>query len=371
MKRVFILLSLLAVFTAACQKRDAAERGDDFSDAPWAVNTSLQVPIAMGLDNLFDVKTDSKAAVNSLSGVKFGVLAVDLNADPSVPETEDWSVLLKDKIATLGAGGWSQFVKPNGDPVTYYYPLETAYRFNYSFYAYRTSDAEDESAFAINDDFTKEVALGSTDVLWAKSEATEMPDFPGVTGFNSDYIRKARAQYFTAWSSYAPSLHFSHLTTALHFYVVAETAAAEATLKEVSVTDLVLSQVYTSATLDVTTGALTEKGEKGNLTMVDQVVPAYNGGEGAEYGEGFFILPGTEAMTVNFTIRVPDPQAAGGYREYRRETPYSVTPPSGGFVAGRAYRFRILVKEMMNLSAQLSLEDWQTDENIEVIDPFK
>lgn len=369
MKKVFILLSALLALAVSCQKHDAIGAKDDFSDAPWAVDRSLQVPITLGMDDMFSVKANTKAAVTSMTDVKFGVLAVDTSATVTYP-AHDWSILLKDKIAMMGNDGWSKFVKPDGSDVTYYYPLETTDQFNYSFYAYRTTDEDNADAYAVVGDvengFTKDVVIGFTDVLWAKSVAdTLIRESPAdtVAGFNADYIRKARLWYPGTWqTTYAPVLHFNHLTTALHFYVVAESVDAEATLTEVSLSNLTLYGVYTGAQLDVMSGTLAATGNKGSLVMASNpVVPVYNGNDGTEFGTGFFILPTTEAMSVNFTMIIPDAQGVDGEREYRRASPYAITPPTGGFQAGKSYKFRIIVKDLVTISAKVDLEGWDED----------
>ncbi len=365
MKKVLFILSAVAFIAVACQKNDVG-RKDDFSDAPWATNPNLRVPIQIGMDNLFDVKTNTKAAIEDLAGVRFGVLVVD-QAPTIVDPDEDWSVLLKDKIAVQGTDGLSQFVTADGTPITYFYPLETHNVYNYSFYAYRASDSVEEEAFVIGDDYKKEVELGDADILWAKSHASPLPNIDpeadDITGFNADYFRKARYWYPDSWENYKPILHFNHLTAALHFYVVAETAEAETTLTNVSVSDLTLYNVYTNAVLDVIEGTLTAQGDKGelDLSMDAPVVPVHNSNKGVECGSGFFILPTEDPMSVNFTINVPVSQTETGAetQPYRRTEPYVITPPVGGFQAGKSYRFRIIVRDLVDISAKMELEAWE------------
>ena len=379
MKRVLLSAACLLAVISACNKNDvvADKVLDDYSDAPWAVDPSLRVPIQLNMGDLFDVKT-TKAAINSLDNVRLGILAVDL------VNTADWSELLKDKIAVVDGSGMTQFISADGAPLTYYYPLETPTLHNYAFYGYRTSNETGQEAFNLNDGYTKDVEIGYTDVLWAKSEAEELvnPETPSekLTGFNADYIRKARVWYSGSWMQYAPTLRFLHLTTALHFNAVAETSEAADSFKDednnplVTISNIVVSGVYTSAELDVISGDLTAtESVKGELTVLPDtpVMPTYNQNDdnvnvGTECGTGLFILPTEDPIYVNFTITMPD--AIAGSREYRRAEPYLITPPSGGFVAGKAYRFRIIVKDLVTVQAKLELEDWDwTGNNDDVI----
>lgn len=381
MKRLLLSAACLLAVISACNKNDvvADKVLDDYSDAPWAVDPSLRVPIQLNMGDLFDVKT-TKAAIDSLDNVRLGILAVDL------VNTADWSELLKDKIAVVDSIGMAKFISADGAPLTYYYPLETPTLHNYAFYGYRTSNETGQEAFKLNDGYTKDVKIGYTDVLWAKSVAEDLvnPDPTSsetVTGFNADYIRKARVWYSGSWMLYAPTLRFKHLTAALHFNAVAETEDAAKTFVDkqgnplVTISDIVVSGVDTTAVLNVISGELSPVGGKASLKVLPDtgVVPAYNvvgtKNIGSECGDGLFILPPEDPedpIYVNFTITMPD--AIAGSRTYRRAEPYEITPPSGGFVAGKAYRFRIFVKDLVTVQAKLELEDWDwTGNNDDVI----
>lgn len=378
MKRVLLSAACLLAVISACNKNDvvADKVLDDYSDAPWAVDPSLRVPIQLNMGDLFDVKT-TKAAIDSLDNVRLGILAVDLD------NKLGWYELLKNKIAVVDSVGMTQFITAAGQKKFYYYPLEDPDNHNYTFYGYHTSDATTQEAFDLDTDYTKAVEIGHTDVLWAKSSAQELerpegrPDTEpaSVTGFNAEYIRKARVWYSGSWMQYyAPTLRFKHLTTALHFNAVAETSEAAESFGTaenplVTISNIVVSGVYKSAQLDVISGDLTATGSVGELTVLPNtpVRPTYDVDKvGTECGDGLFILPTEDPIYVNFTITMPD--AIAGSREYRRADPYLITPPSGGFVAGKAYRFRIIVKDLVTVQAKLELEDWDwTDNNDDVI----
>jgi len=384
MKRLFLFLAAASVIFAGCQKQAVTTAPvDDYSDAPWAVDESLAVPIVFGGET-FSVKT-TKAALTSMTDVEFGVLAVDLadmkhwalQGDQTKEEEFDNAVLLFNKVAKKGDDAFAEFV----DGV-HYYPLETLRPHNYTFYGYRASDdnlANNADAFkpvlkqTENDTtYTIAASVGYADIIWAKAECTAPISYEDVSymGYNSQYSRVARIVYGSGWTTYAPNLVFSHLTAALHFNVVAANAEAEASFGEdlVKVKNLVvggydvdatapLATIHTAATLDILKGTITAGQTVASLpvsagtSIVPKVYdPAHP--EDTEFGKGLFILPQTEDQAVKFSIDTPT-------GTYTPPKPFKVTPPAGGFVAGKSYRFRIIVKSLERIQIKVELENWE------------
>lgn len=374
MKKFIIFTSAIFVLAASCAKKGMDPCPvDDFTDAPWAIDESKAVPILLSSGDGFSVRT--KAPVNSLDGVQFGVLALDADkADKWAPEHE--SVALYNKVAKKGSDGYAQFIKPNGAPITYYYPLVTLDENNYSFYGYRTSNdlvQNNSSAFDGYFDagtFKVDVAIDSVDVLWAKSTApvlTKEGESASYNGFNTKYVRQSRIWYPGSWlTDYTPKFQFAHLTAALHFLITAEDDYAAATfiengVKLVTVSNLRVDGVYKQATLDVLSGALTSVGSKGETVIVaDPTVPTASGNE---CGTGLFILPMTtaelasEPLKINFDLSFPNP-GIDTPKTYTPENYLTLTPPAGGFVAGKSYTYRIIVKSLEKVRIQLELIDW-------------
>ena len=374
MKKFLILTSaILAVFASCAKKGLDPLPVDDFSDAPWALDETKAVPILLSGGDQFSVKT--KAPVHTLDGVQFGVLALDMTKSAKwAPDHE--SVALYNKVATKGADGYAQFVNPYG-PITYYYPLVTVEENNYSFYGYRSSNdlvadnPHAQDGYFADGTFKVDVVIDSVDVLWAKSpEApvlTKAGESGSYNGFNTKYVRMSRLWYPGTWKTdYSPKFTFNHLTTALHFLVVAETADAAASFVEngeklVTVENVCIDGVYKQAVLDVFAGTLTSVGSKGK-TLID-AEPTLPTAAGSEYGTGLFLLPMSSAelaatpLKISFDINFPNPG---------NDTPttYSyndldLTPPTGGFLAGKSYTYRIIVKSLEKINIQLELVDWE------------
>lgn len=372
-------LAALAI-VVACSKDGPRDAGD----TSWAYDLTKAVPIVFGTGSSFSVK--SKAAIESLEGVEFGVLALDLAKEgqwnQANPEQAE-NVLLMNKVAK-GVSSNAQFITTEGENVTYYYPLETLDSHDYSFFAYHTSDVSVTASPAVHElssngvSFIKSVAIGTTDVLWAKAEAT--PFVAGgvtYTGFNTDYQRMARRTWPDTWlENYAPKFTFKHVTTALHFNIVAEDANAAATFisadgaAQVTVRDLRVFSASEAglpgvATLDVLSGRLTAGDASGAYEPVsfapvsEPVLPTVpTAGSINEYGTGLFLVPTTDQLRVSFTVDAPtgsfspsDESGLGGYSLN--------APTDDGFEAGKSYTFRIVVRSLEDIRIVLELAEWQ------------
>ncbi len=370
---------LCCVLLAGCAKSNLPTPWvDDFADAPWAADLTKKVPI---LFNMGGTSFGTKAAVESIEDVQFGVLAVDVGetARAGWADNNDWQILLRGKAAYAHSGQASFIERSGADvvPVNYYYPLET-YADNddsvedrrYAFFGYRTSDArlqDDETVFDLDFDgthFTKTVQIDTTDILWASAYCDTLYNSESTAwtlGFNSDFSRTARKWYPSAWMSYMPTLRFNHLTAALHFKLYAADAEAEASFVNaggdtlVTVSNLQVSSLPTQATLDVLTGTLTPvEGSADTLSI--------NGGSvmptvaGVEYGHGLFIVPTTDDIYVSFTLNTP-------VGSFTPAEPYKVSL-TGGFIAGKSYTFRIVVKSLESVVINVELQPWEPADNL-------
>lgn len=371
-----IVICSAALLAAACSKSVMPEAPSAMPQEEWVNNESLLVPISFGQDNYSII---SKAAITpeTVEGTQFGIYGVDLGTD------EEWgadvkSVLMYNKVGqyTVADGKSTiQFVDETGAPASYYYPLVTEN--NFTFYGYHTSNSlitEDPAAqngYWEGDAFYTDVKLGSVDVLWAKASAHDISgkDENGedmtVQGFNASYSRWSRKWYPDSYSDHEPSFTFSHLTSALHFYAVAEDADAEATLDgKLSIYNLYIKNLPAVARLCI---ADKSGEEEGTLAAVgdNDTLYMYNGadylnlsvypkaGAGAEIGEGLFILPqSAEGMTVNFNLLNPD----GSLYLVTRDLP---KPANGVFEAGKSYEFKIIVKSIEEIVIQAIVKSWE------------
>ena len=335
----------------------------------WVTDLTKAVPIILGTGPSSGVKT--KAAITSLSDVEFGVLALDIVSKDELFRTE---------VARGGASEAQFFSKTNGANITKYYPLYNPDGNNYSFFAWHTSDtkvASQKSIFDLDEGtYTKTFEIGQVDVLWAKADATPfVVNEITYNGFNAEYQRTARKYYSSTFDNYLPKLTFKHLTAALHFMVVAEDADAAATfinIKDneelVHMTDLKIYSVSESgipaeASLDVISGELTTVSQANNLAIAaeEPLLPEVTA---HEFGAGLFIMPTSENLRVQFTLNVPTgnftPTDGTGVG-------YPLNAPEGGFVAGKSYTYKIIIRSLEDISIKLDLEEWidaEIDDNV-------
>ncbi len=368
----------LCILLTGCAKAPLQAWVDDFADAPWAADPSLKVPV---LFNTGGASFGTKAALESMEGVQFGILALDLGetAQEGWTDNDDWQILLDGKAA-YARDGQASFIERVADqvvPVSYYYPLETfadnddsVEDRRYTFFGYRTSDVpleDDATVFDLDFDgahFTKTVQIDTTDIIWASASCDTLRKEDGsawALGYNSDFSRTARKWYPAMWRSYMPTLHFRHLTAALHFVIYAADAEAEASFTGasgealVTVSGLQVSSLPTRATLDVVGGVLTADEESlGTLTPGDvHVMPL---AAGAEFGNGLFVVPTTDDIFVSFTLNTP-------VGTYTPAQPYKVSVP-GGLIAGKSYTFRIVVQSLESVIINVELQPWEPAENL-------
>ena len=379
-KSTFIILGLAAVLTVACSKKHAPEQPQTpvIEQEEWVSNESLPVPISIG-QNTLDAALTKAAPITdeNIGGTLFGVFGVDLEADGAWSETAE-QVLLYDKYAKFEADKM-QFVEATGD-VQYYYPLIT--RFNYTFYGFHTSSETDFTAYKNDfngtfegDALYTEIPLGRTDILWAKASATDITgklkeeDAVETTlkGFNAKYARYSRRWYPGTYTDYQPLLTYQHLTSALHFYAVAEDEEAYNTLNgKVTVKNLSVIGIPTTAKLCIASKSAEGEGvleplvpatatdslKMHNLAGVtDGLGVTPTTGAGTEIGEGMFIIPQTAAgIEVSFTLTSPN-----GDVYFKDSIP---VPQGGSFEAGKFYNFKILVRSLEEIVINADLSGW-------------
>ena len=353
MKKLLFLCAFAALLAAGCAKTISQETETIYPDAPWVNDESLPVPIEFG-DTPYGAMT--KDAIVDLAGVEFGVLAYD---------TATNAELLKNVVARGGGNNVrASFITPSGD-ITYYYPLPTQDPDNnYSFFAYHVTEeliADNATAHNLTSGYTVDVAIDTTDVLWAKSEATPLV-YSGETinGFNAKYARYNR-KFFN--NEYLPKLTFEQKTTALHIYAKAIDADAAATFKDgdlnlLELASLSLGGVFTQAVLDVTSGVITGSAT-GTLTHDQKrVVPTV---AGVEYGNGFFILPTDGDLTLTYSLNVAKSKQGSTVNYSTFSDSLTLTQPQGGFVAGKSYRLNIVFRSLESIGIVADIEPWIVD----------
>ena len=383
-KNLLIILGAAAVLTVACSKKYAPEQPQApvIEQEEWVLNESLPVPITIGQQTLDAALTKAAPITDvNIDGTLFGVFGVDLAGEAAWSETAE-QVLLYDKYAKF-ADNKMQFVEAAGD-VTYYYPLIT--RFNYTFYGFHTSSETDFTAYKNDfngtfegDALYTEIPLGRTDILWAKASATDITgklkeeDAEDTTlqGFNARYARYSRRWYPATYTDYQPLLTYQHLTSALHFFAVAEDEDAYnsffkdgepmVTIKNLSVIGIPttgkLCIASKSGEGEGTLEALAPATATDSLKMhnlagaTDDLGIVPTTGAGAEIGEGMFIIPQDAAgIEVSFTLTSPN-----GDVYFKNSIP---VPQGGSFEAGKFYNFKILVRSLEEIVINADLSGW-------------
>ena len=407
MKKYLFIAAAALVAMAACNK--APQAVDPESELPqsgpaWLYDQSKPVPILFGGQDVTTkasgmiVNDDTTDPANVVSGnfkdIEFGVLGVDLTRLGDANNTDTDKILLAgvvgankvltdQDVAEGGAypgaiAGTTVVTFPEGQNGSYYYPMfsknDAGVTKNYTFFAYRTENEPAEGhadmTFIQNETtFYKSVSFGDTDILWAKAEATPLED--NTTGFNAAYVRKAM-EAGNFYSTYAPKFHFAHLTAAFKFVVKAYNQRAEDTLDgNLSVTGITVRGVYSSATLNINEGTFQATGNPNTDLEVsyeedpqNPFYPKYNNGNGTLFGSPLFTLPTIDYGTAGYTpeavvsLALPNDQTL--------EVVLPINAPQGGFVAGKAYQFNVIINSLEEIQIVTTLADW--DETPEAID---
>ena len=368
-------LAAAALALLACGKtpNTPVEPGKDINSVEIE-NESVPVPIELGSG------TATKAAMidaGNFATTKFGVLAIDV--DPNAPVTN--KVLLNGVEAGNTVPAGKTYSVTNFTHGPYYYPLIS--KNNYTFFGYRTNE---DGTYTLNDDYAvTDIALGYSDIIWAKAEATTLPDpYASLSGFNAKYIRAIKAIAGTGdylAGNYAPKLHFNHLTSALSFNIKAADAAAENSLhNKATLTGISLVNVKKTANLAVLTGALSTTAEADELAVKTAAgeTPAAAAfvAAGAVFGAPLFILPSAvdnpyandgDGYSVVLSLMVNgQPMVLDPIKLTEPNNGDNVNPDYG-FKAGKAYKFTISINSLEEIVIVTELEPW---ENVEIADPI-
>ena len=350
MKRLtYISLLVLAV---SCGK--AAPVSDDNA---WVNDESQRVPVLFGASKA-DV-AQSKAIQSGLisgsvmKGLDVGVIGVaekDVENPEAVvtwgKETEG-TVLIDNRMVTTSATGTINF-----SPAVYYpYRNQYAYTF-YSYYPYE--NAAGETASFADGAYSITYELGDTDILWAKSAATDYEKGGKVfSGFNAAYCRAVKQD--GRESEFFPKLQYSHLLTALVFRVVGK--ESDIVNFKVRVNGIQLTDTYTSAKLCIADNQGEKSGvltgiEKGNIGPADLDVKPTD--------------KETDACTI---LAMP----AGSYNaeltisnDNIKEKPISLTIGDGSTVykAGYIYYFTVTVNTPEKVTiVETGLTEWKPGTN--------
>ena len=375
------IFSLTATVLALCAcgkaQQDAVAPAPANNNSVEIENESVPVPIELGSGTV--TKAGMITAETFFATTKFGVLAIDVEADSNDAN----KVLLNGVEAGNEQQGNEQqgfYYITNFTGGKRYYPLIS--KNNYTFFGYRTNE---NSVYTLDATYNvTNIALGYSDLIWAKAQATELPSITGFTqyagykGFNAKYIRAIRAiagaeDYLKG--TYAPKLQFNHITSALSFKVKAADHDAEISLQnKATLTGITLTNVKTTANLAVVpNGTLSTTAEAGELVVKDEngnnpAATAFVENPVFNFGAPLFILP--------TAIDNPYANNGDGYSvvlslnvngQAMTLDPIKLTLPNAGFEAGKAYLFTISINSLEEIKIVTSIVNWQ---DVEIATPI-
>ncbi len=345
MKRL-IYISLL-VLAVSCGK--AASVSDDNA---WVNDEAQRVPVLFGASKADVAQSKairdgliSGSVMNNLDVGVIGVAEKNVENSGTVTwgtETEGTVLIDNRKVTTNETGA----IKIS--PAVYYpYRNQYAYTF-YSYYPY--NNASGETASLADGAYSITYDLGKTDILWAKSAATE---YNGISGFNAAYCRAVKKAGLE--SEYFPKLEYSHLLTALVFRVKGKDSSIEN--YSVRVKGIQLTDTYTSAKLCI---ADNEAGKSGVLTGIG------NGKIGRSDLDVKPIAKETDACTimampaksynVELTISI--------IGEQESTIPLTIGSDSTEYMAGYIYYFTVTVNTPEAVTiVGTELKEWTPGEN--------
>lgn len=361
--KIFSLTAaVLALFACSKAKQDVVAPAPANNNGTAIENESVPVPIELGSGTVTKAAMIDAAA---FANTKFGVLAIDVDA----ASTDANKVLLNGVEAGNVVPNGKTYSVTNFTNGPYYYPLIS--KNNYTFFGYRTNEDDDytlDATYNVND-----IALGYSDLIWAKAEATTLPSitnfesYAGYKGFNAKYIRAIKAiagegDYLAG--TYAPKLHFDHITSALSFNVKAADAAAETSLQnKATLTGISLANVKKTANLAVLTGVLSTTATADTLVVKTTA--------GADPTAATFVVAGTDFGAPLFILptAIDNPYAnnGDGYSvilslnvngQAMKLDPIKLTLPNNGFEAGKAYKFTIAINSLEEIEIVTELEPW-------------
>lgn len=361
MKRFsIILLGALAIVMAGCSKN--IEPASPDPDA-WMHDASLPVPILFSSDSQPMTKGAAIDTQSDMLDKEFGFFAFH-------QKMPSWGSSNGNTLADNGIVGWKQNVKGKVTSVPqtgnvqftfedgpYYYPQSSAN--NYTFYGYH-AHVLDEEIRPNSGSVNVVVALGHTDILWARADdegGIDVPNNDGTTthydGFNARFIRKSLENGQVKH----PLMRFSHLTSCVSFTAQTDKSAYASqnagkdivTINKISILETNLKANLcvahrTDETLEGKLNARSEVGtiDSGNISVqLDETPKSLTGNNNY-----FFIMPSDEiTVQLDFTIDSGEGKMISSSSTYTLKPEVQKGPKAGeqGFFAGYKYAYNFIV----------------------------
>lgn len=422
MKKLSIIaLAVAAVALWACSKSGPAA---DPANA-WMFDETLPVPIQLGGGEGFSVYTKAiEGKIETLVDKEIRVSAIDLHLGVD-PDAQGWSdelgyctgvttaPLAADDIyfdavrAKVNAEGYVKFLSgtTGNTEMKRYYPFSETKKVkngddvkymhmgsNYSFIAYYTP-AITQAPVLENGRMLKKFRMLTNndsynlDVLWARVDAKpglihddtqlaadDAANDGFLRGFNARYQRYFAKQNGGVLSpDDTPELKFQHAASMIHIFVKAENTEAEASFSgNLTVTNMKLNTKINYVALDLLSGELiADPSPAGTQAIVLDYNPKSTAihpvaGEGEEYNEGFFVVPGERSeeqrISVTFDINVVGGSNATKTVDLPLPTYLDETTQTDviGYKAGVEYNYYISVESIEEIYLKTSLTGWDS-----------
>ena len=371
MRKYYVFAAAALVVLAACQKKGSEVAEEKPFVPEWLTDESLPVPIQFCGQDIETKGTAIDGTIFGSSTFRYAVLAVNKDSG-DIMDGFSGGVLAKN-VAGSGelsaAALMTEFI--NG-PLYYPYMYSQG---QFNFYGYRTSDAIDQGTLpTLSGTSINGIAIGQTDILYAAAVADSEKEDAATTaynakrsgtgtakGFSAKYIRGARyasspGDVFSSatFITFLPKFTFAHKTSQFIFHVKTVDADAATSLNAagVTVSSITVSGVPTSASLNLVTGVLSGSGSAGSVSVTAPTTFILNA-TGDTWGQPIFLLPGTSNITFTMNLSLPN-NITGTVTQ-------TLSPPDeNGFLAGKAYRFTVILQGIEEVKIVTELTDWGT-----------
>lgn len=357
MNKFYLTIISAAILVSACSKvADDMNPGiAQVDDDAWIYDESLPVPVEFDMPGI-SVETKAVMTSDSFNSAHVCILGLSNGTDPWLQNSTNATTLIpNDHDGTYGfkleSGQLGADFKGK-----YFYPMDNAEEF--SFYGYFPANSMSSGWASVSSTQSRVLVKynldGTTDILYAKSEAKDYDTGSGVLkGFTGEYIRKIK--HDKKESEYKPKLVFNHLLTRLDCTL--KSAGDASTLKVSSVVILNTAKQVELVVADKFNGqiegTLSNK-EKGDINFRYNNETSFEAGAGVELNnvngirlDPIMLLPGA-SYSCQFT-----------FDNGQKSKPVDLKLPEGTFEAGKYYEMTFKVNSPEEVFIEIGLTDWQ------------
>lgn len=388
MKHAFIPWLVFFSVLSGCSKvvEQPGRAGDD--DA-WKYDESLPVPIVFSAGPEVDIESktldETGIRVYNLEDEVVGVFALaaecDDNGTPSDASDDKYSPAWSARYTESSDGSSvltgdgilfsnSRSEPISGDEITFdpvrYYPMDNSRTYSfYSYYPHHSVYFEDGWLKADYD-------LGMEDILYADvchAKPFQDQKYGWLYGFNSLYVRSVENSGKTG--EYRPELHYKHKLVSFAFEAEFETvnysilqfwlpyAPAKVSLRIAGTSDVDPDNSLA--------GSFEIRSDEPDAFGLHLAKPKEDG-NGADWALNIMPETGKPVLVGNLLAYIENGdekvdaciQLKHTEKQYTTIADIVLTPPEGGFIAGRIYSYKLEIKDDTTVKAMpVSLDEWK------------